>query len=105
MRFFERLSSLDDERRARIARAGIAFALIAPVAYLVQHLVFRSNDPRAMAHVLTTPFYWRVAASLWWGGLAAVAAYTVRSERWSRRAGLAALGVALGYAVLAWVLP
>jgi hypothetical protein len=104
MTILERLLR-DDARRSAIARAGIAFAIVAPIAYLVQHLLFRSNDPRAFAHVLVTPFYWRVAASVWWGGLAAVVAYVVRSDRWSERAGAVSIAVALAFAVLAWVFP
>lgn len=94
----------DDRRRAAIARAALAFALAAPVAYLVQHLLFRSNDPRAMAHVFVTPFYWRVAASIWWGGLLAIAAY-VAPDRWSHRAAVASIAIATGYTILAWVWP
>jgi hypothetical protein len=103
MTIIERLLG-DDERRAAIARAGFAFALAAPIAYLAQHLLFRSADPRAFAHVLVTPFYWRAVASIWWGGLLAIAAY-VAPDRWSRRASVASIAVATGYTILAWVWP
>jgi hypothetical protein len=95
----------DEARRSAIARAGIAFALAAPIAYLVQHLASRSSDPLAFAHVLVTPFYWRAATAVWWGGLAAVAAYVLPGDRWSHRAGAAAFVVALAFAILAWVFP
>lgn len=59
-----------------MAEAALAFAVVAPVAYLVQRVVERAitgiDDPLLVLRQVHTAFYWRCATAAWWGAIAAI---------------------------------
>jgi hypothetical protein len=101
--------------RMRLAVGGLAFAVFAPLAYLVQRLVdharFGSVDPLAMLRQLEVAYYWRSATACYWGGLATIVAmwlFDPRSRAGGRTPlwlGAAAIAVALALVVLGWRFP
>lgn len=105
---------MSDERRIRSAAAALAFSLAAALAYVAQRLLDYARgdvaDPLATLGEAHTAFYWRCAASAWWGGLAALATWVLlRRSRdpvrhtWMLAAWTVPLG--LGYVLLAWAFP
>jgi hypothetical protein len=103
-------------RRTRLAIGGLAFAVFAPLAYLMQRLIdharFGSPDPLAMLRQVEVAFYWRSATACWWGGLATLVAMWLVGGRGDDAAHRAAWWLALGAAggaasmlVLGWLYP
>jgi hypothetical protein len=68
-------------RRERLARAGLVFAVVAPLAYLAQRLFERGQggvgDPLAIVREAHVAFYWRASIAAWWGGVAAALASSI----------------------------
>ncbi|MGF1464926.1 MAG: hypothetical protein ACFCGT_02230 [Sandaracinaceae bacterium] len=65
------------ELRRRLARAGAAFAVAAPVAYVAARLfeVARAPVPADPTLILAdahTALYWRAGVALWWGAVIAL---------------------------------
>lgn len=86
----------------RAATAALLFAEAAILGYALHRLAFSfgEGDPRAMGASVHTPYYWRVATSLWWGALAAAAGWRWPGMgEWAWKAFWPAMGVAVGIAV------
>jgi hypothetical protein len=103
-----------DERREGGAFAALAFAIVAPAAYVCIRVAERIRDgaPSLEATVQAhhVAFYWRCATACFWGGLGALLAwYFARSGRDPRPAATwlarAALPAGVLFAALAWLLP
>jgi len=103
-----------DSRRERGAFAALAFAVVAPVAYVSIRVAERIRDGaptlEGAVQAQQVAFYWRCATACFWGGLAALLAWLfVRAGRdpsgtveWLARA---ALPAGLIFAALTWLLP
>ena len=69
----------DSDRRARIAVAGLMFAVSAPVTYALERLYERLRaGPHNMQLILSEPkagFYWRATIAVWLAGLMAMLAF------------------------------
>ena len=97
--------------RERVAAWGLAFAFVAPMAYLVQRLFERARggpgDPLGVVREAHTAFYWRAAIAVWLA--AAVATLVARAgghrarpvpvglARWTAVAGFSLLLGGLAY--------
>jgi len=104
-----------DDQRRRWAVAALAFAVVAPLAYMAQrlldHAIVGDTDALSMIRQARAAYPWRAAIAAFWGGLAVIVAaspVTASSLRGSHlgRYAMAAAG-ALGVAVLmlAWLFP
>jgi len=104
-----------DEQRRRWAVAALAFAVVAPLAYIAQRLIDHAltgdTDALSMIRQARAAYPWRAATAAFWGGLAAiVAASPATASSLPRshvgRYAMAAAG-ALGATVLvlAWLFP
>lgn len=68
----------EEERNERITAAALAFAQVAILGYVALRLlgVWRGEpSPKAVYGGVHIAFFWRGATSLWWGSLAALAAW------------------------------
>ncbi len=108
------LGAVDEPRRLRVCVAAMAFASVAPVAYLVQRLLDRARgvafDPTSVVSEPHVAFYWRCAIAAWWGGLAALTAHAIAGrggspDRWAWWLALAAAPVGVVHAALSWLFP
>ena len=113
------MRALGKIERSRLAIGGLAFALFAPLAYLVQRLVdharFGPPDPLAMLRQVEVAYYWRSATAAWWGGLATIIVVWLADPETARGARLAprlparlaaaAASCAVAFILLAWLLP
>ncbi len=105
--------STGEERRRTWALAGLAFALVAPVAYIAQrlfdHALVGDVDPLSMLRQTHVAYYWRAATASFWGGLAAMVVLMVGAERIPtpepRHAGRLLAFIAATFVVLAWIYP
>lgn len=84
-------------------RSILAFAQGAILGYALLRLWSwwgGEPDPRLIRASEHIPFFWRVATALWWGSLAAVAAWRFpTSERWLERTLVPVVLVAVAVAV------
>jgi hypothetical protein len=105
--------SADDDRRRTMALAGLAFGLVAPIAYIVQrlydHALVGDVDPLSMLRQTHVAYFWRASTAAFWGGLAALVVLIVGAERLRvpepRSAARVLAIVAATFLVLAWIYP
>ena len=80
-----------DERRRRVARAAIVFALVAPISYVLLRLyeIARSGhvDPSLILRSTHVGYLWRVAIASWWALTCALSFYGLARGSGGRRAG------------------
>lgn len=59
---------------SRRTSAALCFAVVAILGYALHraYFSFGEPDPRTVGPTEHTPYFWRVATALWWGGLAAL---------------------------------
>lgn len=103
-----------DARRAPVALAAGAFAIAAPVAYVIQRLYERSVsgpvDPLLVLREAHTAFYWRALTASWWAALVAMIVFAVArrrsvSEPATRWIAFGVIPLVLGLLALAWSQP
>lgn len=104
-----------DDRRRRWAVAALAFAVVAPLAYMAQRLIDHAlvgdTDALSMIRQGRAAYPWRAATAAFWGGLAAivaaspVTASSFRGGHLGRYAVPAAGALGVTVLVLAWLFP
>jgi hypothetical protein len=103
---------LRDEHAHALARAGLTFALVAPLTYLVERVLERLRapavDPGLILASTHMAFVWRSIVATWFGGAAAALVFLAQREgrapalnrhRWM--SALAALALVAGIVALA----
>ena len=100
------------ERRSW-ALAGLAFGVVAPIAYIAQRLIDHAMvpdaDPLSMLRQTHVAYLWRAATAALWGGLAGVTVLLIGADRLRipepRASARAVAVVAALFLVLAWIYP
>jgi hypothetical protein len=93
-----------DDRRRKLAIAGLAFSLVVPATYCLERAYEWSRgetgDPRLVLRTLHTVYFWRAGIAFWWGIVVAILVFSLRdgSEAREERA-----AKALGWVALATV--
>ncbi len=103
------------DQRRRWAVAALAFAVVAPLAYIAQrlidHALIGDTDALSMIRQARAAYPWRAATAAFWGGLAAIVAaspataLSLRGARLDRYAMAAAGALGVTVLVLAWLFP
>jgi hypothetical protein len=104
-----------DQRRRKLAVAGLVFSLVVPATYCLERVYEWSRgetgDPRLVLRTLHTVYFWRAGIAFWWGIAVAVVVLSLRGgsaaneERTSRILGLAAVALVPAVVLFAFLVP